>query len=145
MSFLTIPSKLLRLSFILCLMISGSSLLNAQSHRIVMQLTSDNPEVHKGLMKQLSNLTEGWKDSVAIEVVCHGPGIQLLMSENTTQKEAIYAMKKRGVDFVACENTMKAKNIPKEAFLEDIHYVMMGIAEIVIKQEQGWSYIKAGN
>jgi intracellular sulfur oxidation DsrE/DsrF family protein len=109
-----------------------------------MQLTSADPEVHKGLMNQLKNLSEGWKDSVTIEIVCHGPGIQLLMNEKSTQKENVIKFHGNHIRFVACENTMKAKNIKKEEIIPDLDYVLMGIAEIVRKQEQGWSYIKAG-
>ncbi|MCB0819290.1 MAG: DsrE family protein [Bacteroidetes bacterium] len=113
-------------------------------HKIVMQLTSSDPEVHKGLMKQISNLTQGWKDSVFIEVVCHGPGIQMLMSGKSTQAESIKKYHGSTVRFVACENTLKAKQIPVEEIIPGLDFVMMGIAEIVMKQEQGWSYIKAG-
>lgn len=113
-------------------------------HRIIMQLVSADENVHKGLMRQLHNLKNGWGDSVAIEVVCHGPGIELLMHEKTTQLEEIEKLKDRGVVFVACENTMREKKIPHESILSGMKYVMMGIGEIVLKQEQGWSYIKAG-
>lgn len=117
---------------------------SAFPHKIVMQLTSNDPEVHKGLIKQISNLNEGWKDSVFIEVVCHGPGIQMLISSKSTQKEAIQKFHGKNVRFVACENTLKAKQIPVEEIIPGLDFVVMGIAEIVMKQEQGWSYIKAG-
>ena len=49
-----------------------------------------------------------------------------------------------GVRFVACENTMKQKNIKKEEILPEVGFVPMGIGEIIMKQEKGWSYLKAG-
>lgn len=135
------------LSFV-CLTIISNSKLIAQDripHKIIMQLTSSDPEVHKGLMNQLTNLSTGWKDSVAIEIVCHGPGKQLLVHEKSTQKESVLKFHgKNNIRFVACENTMIAKNITKEQIIPGMDYVLMGIAEIVRKQEQGWSYIKAG-
>jgi intracellular sulfur oxidation DsrE/DsrF family protein len=114
-------------------------------HRIVMQLTSGDTTSYNGLMKQLRNLTTGWGDSVQIEVVCHGPGLNLLLTAKTQHSEKIYAFQKQGIRFVACENTLRERNIRKEEVLPGMDYVPMGIAEIVIKQEQGWSYIKAGN
>lgn len=116
-----------------------------KKHLIIMQLTSGDVGVHKSLTKQLNNLKNGWGDSVEIEVVCHGPGIDFIVAEKTIFKSEIYQLKKKGVVFVACENTMREKQIPREAILPDMHFVQMGIGEIVIKQEQGWSYIKAGN
>jgi intracellular sulfur oxidation DsrE/DsrF family protein len=113
-------------------------------HHIVMQLVSGDELVHKGLIKQLNNLKNGWGDTVAIEVVCHGPGIELLMKEKSTQQNEIQKLIKRDIVFVACENTMREKKISYEAILPNTKFVVMGIGEIVIKQEQGWSYIKAG-
>lgn len=114
------------------------------AHRIVMQLTSADAMVHKSLVKQLNNLKNGWADSVQIEVVCHGPGLDFLVTERTKYKDEIYQLKQRGIVFIACENSMKEREVPKEAILPDMHFVVMGIGEIVVKQEQGWTYIKAG-
>jgi intracellular sulfur oxidation DsrE/DsrF family protein len=114
-------------------------------HRIIMQLTSNDINVHKGLTKQLNNLKNGWGDSVEIEVVCHGPGIDFITTEKSGFKEEINQLLKRGIVFVACENTMREKQIPKESIMIGMQFVQMGIGEIVVKQEQGWSYIKAGN
>jgi intracellular sulfur oxidation DsrE/DsrF family protein len=115
-----------------------------KQHLIIMQLTSADPLVHKSLVKQISNLKNGWKDTVAIEVVCHGPGLEFLMKEKTTYSAEIEKLRGMGIQFMVCENTMREKNISREAILPNLEYVMMGLAEIVLKQEQGWSYIKAG-
>lgn len=113
-------------------------------HKIVMQLTADNPKVYKGLLKQLNNLKNGWGDSVVIEVVVHGPGMSMMRESTTTFADDIAAAQKRGVIFAICENTLKFKKIPVEDLLPGVTFVPMGIAEIVEKQEAGWSYIKAG-
>jgi len=115
-----------------------------KKHQIVMQLTSADVLVHKSLVKQLNNLKNGWGDTVAIEVVCHGPGLDFLVTEKTKYKEEIYKLKERGIVFTACENSMREREVTREAILPDMHFVLMGIGEIVLKQEQGWTYIKAG-
>jgi intracellular sulfur oxidation DsrE/DsrF family protein len=115
-----------------------------KTHKIVMQLTSGEATVHKGLIKQLNNLKAGWGDTVQIEVVCHGPGIDFLTTEKTKFKDEIYQLKAKGVDFVVCENSLREREVPKEAILPEMSYVKMGIGEIVLKQEAGWIYIKAG-
>lgn len=114
------------------------------AHRIVMQLTSSDEKVHKGLIKQLNNLKSGWGDSVAIEVVCHGPGIEFLTTDKTKFSEEIYKLKQQNIVFIVCENSLREREVAKEAILPQMQFVKMGIAEIVVKQEKGWSYIKAG-
>lgn len=123
---------------------SHSNKKTAIQHRIIMQLSSSDTLVWKGLMNNLKHLKSGWGDSLQIEVVAHGPGIEMLMQGKTTQQKKIAEFKQMGVVFVACENTMKEKNIAKEAIIPEAGFVRMGIGEIVMKQEQGWSYIKAG-
>ena len=113
-------------------------------HRIVMQLSSNDTLVWKGLMNNLKHLKAGWGDSVLIEVVAHGPGLDFLTKGKTTQQEKINHFKKMGIMFIACENTMMERKIPKESIIAEAAFVKMGIGEIVRKQEQGWSYIKAG-
>lgn len=117
---------------------------NNPKHHLVIQLTSADTQVHKGLMKQLNNLTTGFGDKIEIEVVCHGPGIFMLHNDRSIVSTKISKMKSKGVVFVACENTMIAKNIEKEDLLDNLEFVKMGIGEIIFKQEQGWSYVKAG-
>lgn len=113
-------------------------------HKVVIQLSSNDTLVWKGLMNNLKNLKAGWGDSVQVEVVAHGFGIEMLMKEKTTQQEKIAAFKKAGVVFVGCENTMREKKIPATSIIAEAGTVPMGIGEVIMKQEQGWSYIKAG-
>lgn len=142
--------KFIKHLFFLTLLVGSIFIAQAQNntykkHLIVMQLTSADTIVHKGLIKQLNNLKNGWGDTVNIEVVCHGPGIALLMNNKTKLGTHISQLQQRGIDFVACENTMLEKKINKEEILPNMTFVRMGIGEIILKQEQGWHYIKAGN
>jgi intracellular sulfur oxidation DsrE/DsrF family protein len=66
------------------------------------------------------------------------------MSAKTTQQQAISGYKKKGVDFVACENTMNEKSIPPSAIMPEARFVRMGLGEVILKQEAGWTYIKDG-
>lgn len=115
-----------------------------KEHKIVFQLASNDTLVWKGLMNNLQNLKEGWGDNVSMAVVAHGPGIELLMKNKTTQHEAIKRFLKKGIEFIACENTMKQKKIKAEEIIPEATFVIMGIGEIVERQEKGWTYIKAG-
>jgi uncharacterized protein len=124
--------------------LTQSNQIQVSQHRIVMQLSSNDTLVWKGLMNNLKHLKAGWGDSVVIEVLAHGPGLDFLTKGKTTQQEKITHFKQMGIAFIACENTMMERKIPKESIIAEAAFVRMGIGEIVRKQEEGWSYIKAG-
>jgi intracellular sulfur oxidation DsrE/DsrF family protein len=112
-------------------------------HKIVFQLTTADTMAHKALMKQLTNIKSVSPDT-KIEVVCHGPGLDLLLSTKTVVHEKIKSAKEKGVEFIACEFSMKERKVEKSAVIQEAGFVPAGIIEIVIKQEEGWAYIKAG-
>lgn len=113
-------------------------------HRIVMQVSTADTLEHKGLMNNLKHLEEGWGDSVLIEVVVHGPGLEMVMKGKATQQAAIQNMIGKGVRFLVCRNTMKQKSVTDDQILPNISFVDMGLGHIVRRQEQGWTYIKSG-
>ncbi len=114
-----------------------------KGHKIVFQLTDNDVKSQKALTGQLNNLTIGWPDA-EIEVVVHSAGISYLQKAKTTFQTDIEALTDKGVQFKACENTMRSRGIDKSEILEVVDFVPMGIGEVVLKQEAGWSYIKAG-
>lgn len=118
--------------------------MKAAPHRVIMQLVSGDTLAHKALMHQLKNLKEVWADSVEIEVLVQGPGLDILTKEKTTQSENIYKLKQSGIHFTACEFSLKQRNVKKEDILPEMEFVRYGLVEIIKRQEQGWSYLKAG-
>ncbi|MBK9318451.1 MAG: DsrE family protein [Bacteroidetes bacterium] len=121
--------------------ISGSK---TAQHRVIMQLVSGDTLAHKALISQLKNLKEVWADSVEIEVLIQGPALDMIIADKTTQQEGISKMKQKGVRFIACEFSMRQRKVTKEELLKDVESVNYGLVEIITKQEQGWSYLKAG-
>jgi intracellular sulfur oxidation DsrE/DsrF family protein len=130
---------------ILCLLLlAGLSFqLQAQNHRIVFQLTTADTLAHKALMKQLGNILTV-SPGTQLEVVCHGPGLEMLQTSKSIVKPKLDGFIKKGVLFQACEFSMKERKVDRSELLPDASTVPAGIIHIVTKQEQGWSYIKAG-
>ena len=112
-------------------------------HKIVFQLTSADTNVHKMLVRQLGNVLAAAPNSM-VEVVCHGPGIAMLTAKQTVVHPKVSELKGKGINFVVCENTLKEKKVAKEEIIPEAGFVKAGIIEIVKKQEEGWSYIRAG-
>lgn len=92
-------------------------------------------------MRQLNNVKRGWPDA-QIEVVVHGKALDMLVSGKSSTAEDIRALQEKGVVFAACENTMRAHKVAKEQLLPDVIAVPMGVGEIIMKQEEGWGYIR---
>lgn len=112
-------------------------------HKIIFQLTTNDTMAHKALMKQLNNITTV-APTTKIEIVCHGPGLEMLITEKSIVHQKIKQLSAIGVSFIACEFSMKERNVPQDKIIPEAGYVKAGIIEIVSKQEQGWSYIKSG-
>jgi uncharacterized protein len=77
--------------------------------------------------------------------VTHGMGVDLLLKDNNAFQLSLEDLSKKGVVFVVCENTLKQRSLTKDIFLPLAGFVPSAILELVIKQEQGWIYIKAGD
>lgn len=115
------------------------------AHRVVIHLTSNDSEVHKSVVKQIKHIREAFENKVEIEVVAHNNGISFLMGENNAQSTEIQGLSQLGgVTFSACQNTMNTRNISREQLLNVVGVVSSGLAHIILRQEQGWSYLKAG-
>ena len=116
----------------------------AQKHKVIVQLNSGDTLVWHSTLKNVSNLKTALGADTQVEVVAHGSGIGLLIASKTNQKAAIEELAKSGVLFMACENTIRERKIDKASILSQAGYVKSGVSEVVLKQEEGWSYLKAG-
>ena len=117
---------------------------NNPEHKIVFQLTTGDTTEHKQLIKQFNNILSV-SPSTKIEVVCHGAGLDMLISDKTIVEDKIKLLSEKGVVFNACEFSIKERKVDRIKIILVAGFVPAGIIEIVSKQEQGWSYIKAGN
>lgn len=123
--------------------IAHAQVTSEAEHKIIFQLTDGNAENHTKFIRQINNVLDAAPNS-KIEVVTHGLGVDLLTKENNSFIKDLENLVDRGVNFVVCENTLKQRNLKKEQFLSLVNFVPSAILELVIKQEQGWIYIKAG-
>ena len=115
---------------------------NAQTHKVVIQLNTSDTLVWHGALKNISNLQTALGASTQIELVAHGSGISILVDGKTTQKAKIAELAATGVLFKACENTIRERKIDRATILPQVGIVPSGVAEVVLKQEAGWAYLK---
>ena len=116
-----------------------------KSHKIVFEVNVDGQEAWTSILNNVENLQKAFgRDHTQIEVVAHGKGLSLLLATDTELKERLKQDSEAGVILAACENTMRRKNVKKEDLLPFATTVPSGVAEVVLKQETGWSYLKGG-
>lgn len=93
-------------------------------------------------LKNIANVLKEVPEA-RVEVVCHGAGIGLVERTRTEHAEAVESLMRKGVRFVACENTMRHKSIRKEDLLPGVGTVPSGAVEVIRKQQrEGYAYFK---
>ena len=117
----------------------------AKKHRVCFEVNVDGLETWQSIMNNVENLQKALdKDKVQIELVCHGKGLSMLLSTDSGLRDRMKAAADNGVNLAACENTMRRKNVKKEELPLFATTVPSGVTEVILKQESGWSYLKAG-
>ena len=110
--------------------------------KVVVHVNVPEPGTQGAGLKNVTNLLKEAPDT-QVEVVCHGAGIGLVEKARTDHAEAVEALIKKGVKFVACENTMRQKSIRREDLLPGVGTVPSGAVEVVRKQQKdGFAYFK---
>lgn len=110
--------------------------------KVVVHVNVPEPGTQGAGLKNLTNLLKEASDT-QVEVVCHGAGIGLVEKARTDHAEAVEGLIKKGVRFVACENTMRQKSVRKEDLLPGVGTVPSGAVEVVRKQQKdGYAYFK---
>jgi len=109
--------------------------------KAVVHINFTDSERQKHGLKNVTNILKEEKGA-EIEVVCHGGGIGLLVKDKSDHADEVARLIKEGVRFVACENTLRDKSIPKENLLPDVTTVPSGAVEVIRKQQEGFGYFK---
>ena len=114
-------------------------------HRVVVQLTADGEDNWNAAINQIENLKKGLApDSVQIELVTHGNAAGFVLAKNAAVSSRIQKLEASGTNVAFCATTQKKNNIKAEELTPGVTIVPSGIVQVVRRQEEGWSYIKAG-
>lgn len=109
---------------------------------VVIHLDEASEEKHAAVLRNISHLREEMDPSLRIELVVHGPGITTVSLRGNPLSQALVDLMARGVVVAACENTLRQKDIDRVNLLEGVVTVPAGIAELVVRQQQGWAYVR---
>ena len=124
----------------------------AASHRIVIQVSENDPTRMNLAITNTSNAIKYYTDkgeSIEVEVVAYGPGLNMLREDTSPVKDRIKALKASNVGgdirFSACHNTqmaMEKREGHPITIIPEATVVPAGIVRLTQLQEKGWSYIR---
>lgn len=144
--------RVVALSLIAVLLGSGGNVFAAAAkvHHVAIQVSTSDPAVMNLALNNVVNLTtyyEGIGDSVQIELVAYGPGLNMFRDDKSPVKDRLKSIKESlpNVTFSACSVTKKAmeKSEGKTiTIVPQAGLVPSGAVRLVQLQEEGWSYLR---
>jgi intracellular sulfur oxidation DsrE/DsrF family protein len=140
--------KIIRFLLLSLVAVFFSTSLSAQNtevkHKVVVQLNTADTTAWSSTIGNIKNLQKLWPGNLVVEVVIHGKALGLLVAAKTHLANEVIELSKANVQFLACENSMRKYHIDKSELLTIANTIPSGVAELILKQEAGWSYLKAG-
>ncbi len=114
-------------------------------HKVVFELNAPAPSGWDQLFHNVDNVQKIFGgEGVQVEVVFFGKGLTMLLKNNAAYADRLKEEAGKGVILAACQNTMRAMKVKTEDLFPFATQVDSGVAELVRKQEAGYSYIKGG-
>ena len=112
--------------------------------KVVWDVSDGDTTTTAGVFRQINNALIQVPD-LQIEVVFHGPAIYMLVKDSTVFISRIKSAKEKGVVLSACNNSMKRFKIDPSQLVEEAIIIPSAVVELIRKQSEGWSYLKAGH
>lgn len=110
--------------------------------KAVVHVNFGDAERQRHGLKNVTNMLKAEGGKAEVVVVCHGPGISLVVKDKSPDATQVDRLIKEGVKFEACENTLRDKGIPKESLIPGVTTVPSGAAEVVRRQQDGFGYFR---
>jgi intracellular sulfur oxidation DsrE/DsrF family protein len=114
-------------------------------YNIVFDLTTSDTATHQRVIRWINGILASHPDA-KIEVVFYGKALDMIVKDKSTvAADVIKLSTDKKVTFAACEHAMQVFNINKNQLLNGVTTVPDGLYELVIKQAEGYGYIKVTN
>jgi intracellular sulfur oxidation DsrE/DsrF family protein len=115
-------------------------------HRLVYQFNEIDGDYQKQVLFSAGAVLRKYGDDVKVVVVCFGPGIHILAREpkrpvSDEIRQRVASLAEYGVEFHACNNTLKSLGWTEDDLLPFAKVVDSGAADLMELQEQGYAYI----
>lgn len=113
-----------------------------KKQRVVWDLSSTDTTSQAAVFRQINNARNEIPD-LEIEVVFHGQAVLAMMKDSTQFTDRIKIAKSKGVILAVCNNSLRRLKIDPSQIKAEGTIVPSAVAELIKKQTDGWSYLKA--
>lgn len=111
-----------------------------QVYKVVCQLSCGDDNMFNSWVRQLGNLLNDMQN-VEVEVVVHGLGVGFLARDSGISRRVI-ELHGNGVQFLVCKRALVSSGKTQKELVDGVAVVSGGLAHIVQRQAEGWSYLK---
>ena len=140
----------LALALALTLTSTVGALAEGVTHHLAIHVDQNDPKVMNMALNNAQNVTsyyEGKGDTVLIELVAYGPGLNMYVEGKSPVADRISTMslEMENLSFAACGNThrkMSAKAGKDIVLLSEATMVTSGVVRLMELQEQGYAYVR---
>jgi len=130
-------------AFLLGIILQSSA--QKKPYNIVFDLTTSDTATHQRLIRWINGILTSHPDA-KIEVVFYGKALEMIVKDQSTVSGDIIKLgTNKKVTFAACEHAMQVFNISKNQLLDGVSTVPDALYELIIKQAEGYGYIKVTN
>jgi intracellular sulfur oxidation DsrE/DsrF family protein len=110
--------------------------------KIVFDVTSADENTHKSAVRHVKLMSEAYPES-EFELVVYSGSMNLVLADKSVVADEIEQLvKNENVSIKVCAATMKRNKATQTDLVKGVEVVPDGIMEIILKQQQGWGYIK---
>jgi uncharacterized protein len=130
---------------------TGTAGAETAKHRVVLQITQNDPEVMNMVLNNAKNVLQYYGDkneSAQVEIVAYGPGLHMLRDDTSPVKDRIRDMVAANgakLTFDACNNTKQAMEKREGhpiTIIPQATMVPAGVVRVMELEEQGYDYIR---
>jgi intracellular sulfur oxidation DsrE/DsrF family protein len=111
---------------------------------VVWDLSSADTTVQAAVFRQINNAKAQVPD-LQVEVVFHGQAVFAVMNDSLQFASRVKLAKEKGVTLAVCNNSLKRLKIDPSKLMPETTVVPSAVVELIKKQADGWSYLKASH
>jgi intracellular sulfur oxidation DsrE/DsrF family protein len=127
------------------LIASASLLAQSKPYNIVFDLTTSDTATHQRVMRWAKAIVES-DPNAKVEIVFYGRALDMVVkNKSTVAADVIKLGTEKKVTFAACEHAMQIFNISKNQLLNGVTTVPDALYELIVRQAEGYGYIKVTN
>lgn len=119
-------------------------------HKVAVHVNQNDPAVMNMALNNVQNLANYYQsvgDTVTVELVAYGPGLNMFIPGKSPVADRISTMSLEldNLSFAACGNThrkMSEKAGQDIALMDEANMVPSGVVRLIELQEQGYAYVR---